>query len=377
MDRRERTMHILILAPFLWSGAGAAITRLAIEFSKRGACCDVVSSGKSRGLKDWKKYILQLKRAGIGYKEIDLFDREMSSVWNSAEEIRKLLNEKSYDLIHVHSGIPAMVASIARDNWGRSIPIIATFHSWNPDRPQWMNWSDIWALNRCDRIVADSESYLEYLIEKGINRYKSQVIHLGIDIPRTIQKKRRNASEKAPKVLSVGRIERRKDQETLIRAFAIFRREIKGAVLDLVGPTGEKEYERNLRRRCKAYGWGKNVRFRGMVDNIEKFYRQADLYISTSRDEGFGLALLESMAYGLPSLSTAIPGHLDFARNGINTWEIPIGDYRTIACKMLELYRNSEARESIGRNAKALADSHFAWNNSIEKYAKLYNEVVD
>jgi glycosyltransferase involved in cell wall biosynthesis len=269
MDLR---MKILILAPFLWSGAGAAITRLAIEFARRGKHCDVVSSGRSKGLQDWDKFILQLRRASIKYRTIDLFDRDPSSVWKSVKALIEIIEENEYDLIHVHSGSTAMAASIARDMIGIEIPIVATMHSWNPERPEWMNWADVWALNRCDKIVAVSESYKDYLIRNGVIKNKTLTIHLGTDIPALSAKKPKANKKDVFIVLSVGRIEKRKDQETLVRGFNLFRKQVKNAILEIVGPAGESEYETNLIRRMKDIVGTKNVHCKGMVKDTSSYF---------------------------------------------------------------------------------------------------------
>src|SRR4026207_1239544 len=66
-----KAVRILVVTPFMWSGAGKTIVRLAGALQDLGHDLCVVSSGESKGLKDWPGYVDQLKAARIPYHQVD------------------------------------------------------------------------------------------------------------------------------------------------------------------------------------------------------------------------------------------------------------------------------------------------------------------
>ena len=366
-------MQVLVITPFLWSGAGKAIVRLILELRSRGFDFELISSGRSRGQSDWPEYVKLLREAGIPYHTIDFFDRTPERFWNSVNELTHRMESKRIDLVHVHAGVPALAAGIVRDRLRARFPVVATFHSWNPDRPEWMNHADVWALNRCDLVVTDSQSYRKLLADWGLDVTKSRTIRLGVDIP---PERRAPATPGEFRILSVGRLEPRKDQETLLHGFALFRKQFPKADLCLAGPPGDQSYCEQLMRKAARFGWDRGVHFLGKVRDLDALYRRADLYVSTSRDEGLGLALLEAMSYGLPVLCTPVAGHLDFVEDGRNARLIPVGDWKCLAQSMLELRRCAEVRDRLGQGARQTIEAGFSWTRTVEEYAGLFRQIM-
>jgi glycosyltransferase involved in cell wall biosynthesis len=364
--------RILMIAPFLWSGAGKTIVRMLQDLQKSGLECEIISSGKSRGLSDWPEYVRSIKKCGIPHHIIDFFDRNSSCIWQSVERLKNLLETRRYDLIHVHSGVPAFAATICRDFLNLDTPIVATFHSWDPGRPSWMNTADIWALNRCDQVYTVSHSYKKELESWGLSPDRSSTICFGVDLPAL----KKHAPSKQFRVLSVGRIEPRKDQATLLHAFSILHRQFPNTELCLAGPAGDPEYAEQLRRKAKQYGWNQGVRFLGKVSDPNHWYSISDIFVSTSRDEGLGLSLLEAMAHGLPAVCTEVNGHIEFAKNRKNALLFPTGSHRLLAHSLKELYLNASLRNSLGENAHLTVARSFTWNQAMENYRDVYRFLI-
>lgn len=106
-------------------------------------------------------------------------------------------------------------------------------------------------------------------------------------------------------VLFVGRVTESKGQAELVDAFAEFARQYGGAArLVLVGKFSsiEDTYPAEILRRAAMHGLTDQVTLTGPVtdDELERWFRVADAYVSLSLHEGFGVPLIESMARGLP-----------------------------------------------------------------------------
>jgi len=362
-----------MITPFLWSGAGKAIVRLSLELKRRGFECAIVSSGRSRGLSDWPEYVREIRKGGIEYRKIDLFDRDSARLWESVEQLTEFLQNQRFDLIHVHAGVPAFAASVSRDRLKARFGLLATFHSWNPRRPAWMNVADVWALNRCDRVVTVSRSYQQELESWGVEPARLETVPLGVDLP----ERRELKSRRRFRVLSVGRIEPRKDQETLIRAFSIFHRAHPESELCIAGPAGDLGYADRLVAMARRHGWDRCVTFLGKVRDTDAWYRKSDLFVSSSTDEGLGLAVLEAMSHGLPALCTAVNGHVQYAEDRVNARTFEPGDVNGAASLMREMYVDADLRARIGANARVTVARDYAWDRVIGRYVGIYGSMID
>ena len=105
--------------------------------------------------------------------------------------------------------------------------------------------------------------------------------------------------------LAVGRFSRKhKGFDLLIEAFHLFAQNNKKWNLDIVGEGVEEELYRSL---IKKYQLEDRIRIHPFTNKIQTFYSNAQIYVLSSRWEGFGLVLVEAMAHGLPVVSSDLP----------------------------------------------------------------------
>jgi glycosyltransferase involved in cell wall biosynthesis len=105
--------------------------------------------------------------------------------------------------------------------------------------------------------------------------------------------------------LAVGRFSRRhKGFDLLIEAFRIFAKENGEWTLDIVGEGVEEPIYRKM---IKDYQLEERIHIHPFTNNIQKYYSEAQVYVLSSRWEGFGLVLVEAMAHGLPVISSDLP----------------------------------------------------------------------
>jgi glycosyltransferase involved in cell wall biosynthesis len=108
--------------------------------------------------------------------------------------------------------------------------------------------------------------------------------------------------------LFVSRVVPNKCQHDLVKAFAVYRRVYDpAAVLRLVGPSASARYLTALRRLVADLGLGGAVEITGPVGDaaLGAHYRAADVYVSVSEHEGFGVTPLEAMHHGVPVVAFA------------------------------------------------------------------------
>ena len=169
--------------------------------------------------------------------------------------------------------------------------------------------------------------------------------------------------------LAVGRFSRlHKGFDLLIEAFRIFANEDKDWTLDLVGEGVEEPMYRRLIGR---YGLEDRVTIHPFTNHIQDYYSQAQVYVLSSRWEGFGLVLVEAMAHGLPVVSSNLPTSEeimgDFGLYYIN------GDVNGLARRMLEATRIDWPSKS--KEAMAIA-RRFDLGSIIRQWRQLLDASV-
>lgn len=132
--------------------------------------------------------------------------------------------------------------------------------------------------------------------------------------------------------LAVGRFSRKhKGFDLLIEAFNLFVQNNKEWNLDIVGEGVEEEFYRSL---IKKYQLEDRITIYPFTNNIQAFYSNAQIYVLSSRWEGFGLVLVEAMAHGLPIISSDLPTSIEIM--GDFGFYFKNGDIQDLAQRLID-----------------------------------------
>jgi mannosylfructose-phosphate synthase len=169
-------------------------------------------------------------------------------------------------------------------------------------------------------------------------------------------------------VLSLGRIARNKGYDLLIRAFAEVLRRCPDARLELaIGGTQLQPAEQAILDECRALvselGLAAAVRFSGFVpdEDMADLYRAADVFVASSRYEPFGMAAVEAMACGTPTVVTVHGGLYRSLRFGISGLFADPLDPSDLAITLLKPLQYPPLAERLSRRGAQLARSTFTW----------------
>ncbi len=90
-----------------------------------------------------------------------------------------------------------------------------------------------------------------------------------------------------------------------------------------------------------------NVEIIEYVPNIAEFYQRCDLFVLPSMDDGFGMALFEAMANGVPAIATRNCGASELLTDGVDGLVIDAGSVDQLVAAISSLYEDEEQRQAI------------------------------
>lgn len=183
---------------------------------------------------------------------------------------------------------------------------------------------------------------------------------------------------KTPVVVTVGRIEPWKGQETLIEAAPAVVADCPEVRILVVGaPAKNKpEYERRLRERVSSLGLQKNVIFTGPRNDVPAILSRSDvLVLPSATPEPFGRTIAEAMAARKPVIATAAGGPLDIVVEGETGYLVPPCDPDALAARVLEVLSDPDRAGRMGQAGRARVEQFFSLERLVSEMADLFSEV--
>jgi len=244
----------------------------------------------------------------------------------------------------------------------------------------------------CDSIVAATESDRAQMVRHYGTCAPITVIPGGVDLQRFRSLSRAAARAEigvgeGRVVLFVGRIQRLKGLEVLLRAFqhARITDTSLGARLLIVGGLPEAAYRTShefreftrLRRLAKRLRIADQVTFVGAVqhERLPLYYAAADITVMPSSYESFGLVAVESLACGTPVIASRVGGLTTIVRDGETGFLVPWRDPRLFGDRIVHLLSDDALRTRMGLMARPSVE-RFGWDHVAEQHLALYEDLL-
>jgi D-inositol-3-phosphate glycosyltransferase len=307
-----------------------------------------------------------------------------------------------YDLIHSHYWMSGLAAAQLSDMWS-GVPIVHMFHTLGEMKNRIARNSEEKegnyrlegerkVINIADRIIVSTvaeQAQLEWIYQADIS--KISIIPPGVDTghfyPIPVDEARQYIGLKSYNrmILFVGRIERLKGLETLIRAIACLRlKDLKEPVRLAViggdpeaGPDELTEEMARIQKLCDELTVGKMVAFLGKQgqDTLPYYYSAAEVVVMPSYYESFGMVALEAMACGVPVIASQVGGLAFLVQDGVTGFTIPSEDHDALCEKLTALLGDESLRKQMGRAAADYAKK-YDWKKIASEIVGIYEEQI-
>ena len=365
-------MHIVIFINSLSSGGAERVTaNLANEWVMRG--WDVTVLSLAHESLDFYKLHSKVQRIALNLANDS--GNPVAAIYANVERvlaIRRTLKRIKPDIVFGVMSRSSVLAILASMRLG--IPVIGTEHIYPPMNPENLFWDRMrkWTYPYAARVVMLTSEGLSWLDEK-IPHARGAVIPNPVSFP-LVASEPYLIPEKwvAPErrlLLAVGRLNEQKGFDYLLKAFS-------GLVAiyqdwDLV-ILGEGPLRESLESQIQTYGLEKRVYLPGRAGNVGDWYQRADLFVMSSRYEGFPMTLVEAMAYGCAVVSyDCDTGPRDIIREGVDGLLVgPVGDVSALASVLDQLMRDDGARERMGQMAIEIKTRY-----SLESILTMWNNL--
>lgn len=210
------------------------------------------------------------------------------------------------------------------------------------------------------RLAARFNARVVVLTERDKARWQSALSHphniVAIPNPLPFDLPESPASRLHPTVLAVGRLSQAKGFDILLRAWSEVRHVRPEWKLQIVGEGEERGALEKLRSEL---GLELSVSLPGARADIDAAYRDASIFCLSSRYEGFGLVLLEAMAFGLPIVSTACEtGPKALLEDGIQAVTVPTDTPQALAQALIRVIGDPQLQQSLAVAGRAMAASY-------------------
>lgn len=353
-------MKVAIIVPvFVTGGAENMAAQLAVHLDKSQVDVEVISMYPRQG----HVYEKKVEDAGI---PIHYMDKRGHASLGAMVRLWKCLSKMKPDVVHTH--IYAGFYTIPWIMTHRAVQL-HTIHNHPETEFPYLLRTFMWLCSKTGKLRYAT-------ISKGNQALCCTYYRCGAErfpyVNNPVETERFYHREEATgeiRFISVGRLEKRKNQILAIRAMPEVLKSAPNAKLILLGDGEDREM---LERETDALGVRDAVVFAGNQTKPEDFLAGADVYLITSHMEGLPLSVLEAMAAGLPVIATNVGGMADIVKdNGVL---IADDDLQALTREMIRFAQDPALRERCGKASRELVKAYDA-KSCAEAYMALYKAL--
>lgn len=289
--------------------------------------------------------------------------------YQAYEDLNCIMTDQDYDIVHTHTPVAsAIVRFVCRKH--PKVKVVYTAHGYHffdgaPTKNWILYFTMEYLLSKWTHmtVTINSEDYQR--AQKFFNNPNHDIVlvnGVGVDtqefMPVSYEEKIRHRrllgiDQDVFVMTYVGELSHRKNQKFLLEVIDNLVPEDEVLLL-LVGSGPLRE---ELEGMSEVLGITSFVKFMGRRDDVPTLFAISDLCVSTSRQEGLAVNLMEAMATGLAVVVTDVRGNSDLVKEGINGYIVPEGDIEQFAVRIRGLIHDSDTLKRMGQEGRKIIES--------------------
>lgn len=368
-------MKIAIVCYPTFGGSGVIATELAIELSKRGHEVHLICYHRPVRLDREYPNLTFHKVETTSYS---LFPYPFYSL-SFASKIYQVIEDYDLEIVHVHYAIPHSISALlAKFICKKKVKIITTLHGTDIHLigldPSYYHITKF-GIEESDGITAVSE----YLKGVTVEEFKLQrpiaVIPNFVDADKFNRDlypsgyRRLYALDEEKIITHISNFREIKNIPALIEVFQTVSSQIPAKLL-LIGDGPQWNYVEGLVRRS---GLLKYVNLLGEENSVEPILAITDLFLSTSRMESFGLAILEAMSSQVPVVATKVGGIPEVVVEGKSGFLVE--DTEEMPALAIKILQDSDLQRRLGEAGRKIAREKFSLKEVVSQYEDYYRGI--
>lgn len=226
-------------------------------------------------------------------------------------------------------------------------------------------------------IIANSEQTKQTICEENPNLFdqnKIMVVYNGIDVSMYPRKEKLTAKFTKTKQLTignVGRLDPQKAQHYLIELSTIL---AKTKIPHKIKIAGDGHLKENLQRQIEKYNVQDSVTLIGFAKDIPGFLQQIDVFVLTSRWEGFGYVIAEAMAAYKPVIAFDLSSNPELIDHGKTGFLIPPFNLEAMANAIQKFWNDENTYTQFALNAREKVEKCFTKQRMLKEIAQLLEQ---
>lgn len=296
----------------------------------------------------------------------------------SAKRIARFIEKNKIDVLHAHVARDYLAAGIACRIAGDT-KLVLTRHVMFPLKP-----FHRFALRNVDAAIGVS-SAVKVQLEKIFPAHKVMMIPNGIHIvEKTVEEKKQQAGEfrefhsipaDSPLVVTIGELLVLKGQRDFVLAANEILRLHPDCRFVIAGKDNsiDQKFRRELKRLVRVFGHEDRFLWLDWLDDISPLLYAADIFVSPSHTESFGLAILDAMAAGTPVIATETDGAKELLR-GTNALT-PVKDPLALANRISDLLNEPASRRALGEQLFRSAIDNYGLTAMADATETVYRKI--
>ena len=172
--------------------------------------------------------------------------------------------------------------------------------------------------------------------------------------------------------------------DILIQAFSLLLKSLQSkqesGALDIeLRLVGGGDQTNRLRELALRLGVADKVNFVGKVPHSQVSFElsKLDIYVALSRQESFGVAIIEAGAAGLPVVVSDVGGLPEVTVDGVTGFVVPRENHAAAAAAMERLVLDAELRSQMGKAARAHVAQHYSWGACVQTMLNVYENAIE